>query len=199
MPAYGHTSTAPHRRSPANLRARESATTYLHPSAASPASAVGTGLKQKKQKKRLHSAPHTVFEASLLLCIESFARHTIRRPAASLPVRVRPELRAERYRRPQRVRRAQSPAWFTLPSEVTLSLSLGAPLDWSLWVVARRFRRIAVLPTQRWVISGTSRVLSVRCTAKSDLYCSPRNLSVCSGSTRRREFHHLLLLIQRVV
>jgi hypothetical protein len=114
---------APHRRSPANLRARESATTYLHPSAASPASAVGTGLKQKKQKKRLHSAPHTVFEASLLLCIESFARHTIRRPAASLPVRVRPELRAERYRRPQRVRRAQSPAWFTLPSEVTLSLS----------------------------------------------------------------------------
>jgi hypothetical protein len=83
----------------------------------------GDWSKTKKQKKRLHSAPHTVFEASLLLCIESFARHTIRRPAASLPVRVRPELRAERYRRPQRVRRAQSPAWFTLPSEVTLSLS----------------------------------------------------------------------------
>jgi hypothetical protein len=75
------------------------------------------------KKKRLHSALHTVFEASLLLCIDSFARHTIRRSAASLPVRVPPELRAERPRHPQRVRRTQSRAWFTLPSEVILSLS----------------------------------------------------------------------------
>jgi hypothetical protein len=115
---------------------------------------------------------------------------------------------------PPRARAAGAPRWaapssatsstYPVPGVVYIaqrgdSLSLGTPLDWSLWVVARRFSRIAVLPTQRWVISGTSRVLSVRCTAKSDLYCSSRNLSVCSGSRRRREFHHLLLLIQRVV
>jgi hypothetical protein len=121
MPAYGHTSTAPPLASqPAGPRVSD----HLSASFRGLSSVCsGDWSKTKKTKKAFALSTAHRFEASLLLCIESFARHTIRRPAASLPVRVRPELRAERYRRPQRVRRAQSPAWFTLPSEVTLSLS----------------------------------------------------------------------------
>jgi hypothetical protein len=110
---------APHRHSPANPRrhaelqrvagyprARAHASIHLHPSAAS--------------LQRLQSAPHLPHRLrSFSSPLHSIARHTIRRPAASLlPVPVQLELRAERPRRR-----------FTLPTEVILSpfLSLGLP------------------------------------------------------------------------
>jgi hypothetical protein len=70
--------------------------------------------------QRLQSAPHLPHRLrSFSSPLHSIARHTIRRPAASLlPVPVQLELRAERPRRR-----------FTLPTEVILSpfLSLGLP------------------------------------------------------------------------